>query len=122
MSSAAEAELVSLFIIACKCVEIRQTLIKMGWSQQPTHIQVDNTTAVGVMTDNIVPKKLKAWACYFGGYGVEQIKNKFVLIGRQANSITQNLLLRTIPASVTLVKDHSVKGYHKHLIPTNHIL
>ena len=31
--SAAEAELVSLFITAKKCVELRQTLQEMGWPQ-----------------------------------------------------------------------------------------
>ena len=60
MSSAAEAELTSLFITARKCVALRQTLQEMGWPQQPTPIQVDNTTAVGVVTNNIIPKQTKS--------------------------------------------------------------
>ena len=56
MSSAAEAELVLLFITAKKCVEIRQTLQEMGWPQKPTPIQVDNITAVEVVTNNIISK------------------------------------------------------------------
>ena len=45
MSSAAEAELVSLFINARKCAELRQTLIEMGWPQYPTPMQVDNASS-----------------------------------------------------------------------------
>ena len=59
MSSAAEAELASLFITARKCVALRQTLIEMRWPQQPTPMQVDNTAAVGVVYNNIIPKKTK---------------------------------------------------------------
>ena len=60
MSSAAEAELASLFITARKCVELRQTAIEMGWPQLPTPMPVDNTTAVGVVTNNIMPKQTKS--------------------------------------------------------------
>jgi len=60
MSSAAEAELASLFLTARKCVALRQTLIEMRWPQNPTPIQVDNTTAVGVVTNNIIPKQTKS--------------------------------------------------------------
>ena len=60
MSSAAEAELAALFITARKCAEIRHTLLEMKWPQQPTPIQVDNTTAVGVVTNNIIPKQTKS--------------------------------------------------------------
>ena len=60
MSSAAEAELASLFITAKKCVELRQTLQEMGWPQQPTPMQVDNTTVTGVATNNIISKQTKS--------------------------------------------------------------
>ena len=59
MSSAAEAELASLFITAKKCVELRNTLNEMGWQQKPTPIQVDNANAVGVVQNNIMPKQTK---------------------------------------------------------------
>ena len=60
MSSAAEAELASLFITAKKCVKLRQTLQEIGWPQQPTPIQVDNTIVVGVVMNNIVSKQIKS--------------------------------------------------------------
>ena len=67
MSSTAEAELASLFVTARKCVELRQTLIEMRWPQQPTPEQVDNTTSVGVVKNNIIPKKQRVWTCISGG-------------------------------------------------------
>jgi hypothetical protein len=60
MSSAAEAELASLFITAKTMVPLRQTLIEMGWPQPPSPIQTDNSTAVGVTNDTIIPKRTKS--------------------------------------------------------------
>ena len=60
MPSTAEAELASLFLTARKCVALRQTLIEMRWPQKPIPTQVDNTTAVGVVTNNIIPKQTKS--------------------------------------------------------------
>ena len=60
MTSDAEAELAALYITAQKIVPIRQTLIEMGWPQPTTPIQTDNTTAEGVVNNNIVAKSLKS--------------------------------------------------------------
>ena len=60
ISSAAKAELAALFLTAKKCVPLRQTLTEMGWPQKPTPIQVNNTTVVGVVSNNIIPKQLKS--------------------------------------------------------------
>lgn len=60
MASAAEAELGALYITAKALVSLRQTLIEMGWPQPPTPVQCDNTTAVGVTNNTIIPQKLKA--------------------------------------------------------------
>ena len=57
MTSAAEAELAALYIMAQKLVPMRQTLIEMGWPQPPTPIQTDNKTAEGVVNNKIVTKK-----------------------------------------------------------------
>ena len=48
MSSAAKAELGALYTTAKEMVPLQQTLIKMGWPQPCTPIQMDNSTAVGV--------------------------------------------------------------------------
>ena len=60
MSLEAEAELASLFVTTRKCFEIRRTLIQMGWPQHPTPMQVDNPIAVGVVTNNIIPKQTRS--------------------------------------------------------------
>ena len=59
MSSAAEAELASLFIIASKSSEIRQALNEMGQPKK-SHIQVDTTTVIGVENYNIITNKTKS--------------------------------------------------------------
>ncbi len=53
MSSAAKAELVALYINACKAVPQCQLLKEMGHPQPPTLIQTNNSTALGVVNSNI---------------------------------------------------------------------
>ena len=60
MSSAAEAELCALFINFREAVPARIALGEMRHKQPPTPMQTDNTTALGVVNDNIVSKKLKS--------------------------------------------------------------
>ena len=59
MSPAAKAELGALFINSQEAAPQRQLLEEMGHPQPPTPIQVDNTTALGVVQMNVL-KKLKA--------------------------------------------------------------
>ena len=60
MSSEAESELGALFITAEEMIPSRQTLIKMGLPQPPSPIQTDNSTAVGVVNKNIVPRRINS--------------------------------------------------------------
>jgi hypothetical protein len=60
MSSAAEAELGTLYINAWEAVPQRQTLAEMGHKQPPTPMQTDNSTALGVVNNNIQPQCTKA--------------------------------------------------------------
>jgi hypothetical protein len=60
MSSAAKAELGALYTKTKEMVLLRQTLIKMGWTQPYTPIQMDNSTAVGVTNLTIVLPKTKS--------------------------------------------------------------
>ena len=60
MSSAANAELGALFINAREAALMRHLLIEMGHPQPPTPIQVNNTTALGVVKQTIQPKQTKA--------------------------------------------------------------
>ena len=60
MSSAVEAKLGALFINAKLAVSIRQTLEELGHLQLRTLIQTDNSTALALLTNKILPKALKA--------------------------------------------------------------
>ena len=61
MTSAAEAELGALYINAKEAVRMRITVEEMGHPQPKTPMQTDNTTALGVITNNIRKKQSKAW-------------------------------------------------------------
>ena len=50
---AAEAELGALFLNAQEAKVIRLTLHELGHPQPPIPIHVDNTTAVGIVNNNI---------------------------------------------------------------------
>jgi hypothetical protein len=60
MSSAADAELGALYINACEAVPIRNLLQEMGHKQPKTPMQTDNSTAFGVVNNNIQPRRTKA--------------------------------------------------------------
>jgi hypothetical protein len=60
MSSVAEAELGALYINAREADPCRTILHEMGHSQPPTSIQTDNSTALGVVTNNILSRRTKA--------------------------------------------------------------
>ena len=59
LSSAAEAEVGALFINCREAVPARHVLEFLGHKQPPTPMQTDNTTALGVVNQNVM-KKLKA--------------------------------------------------------------
>ena len=60
MSSAAEAELGSLFTNCKEAIPEIPSLEEVGHSQPPTPIQTYNTTAHGVVTNNISIRRLKS--------------------------------------------------------------
>jgi hypothetical protein len=60
MSSATEAELAALYIMAREAVYIRIILEEMGHKQPPTPLQTDNSMADKVCNGKIQPKRIKA--------------------------------------------------------------
>ena len=60
MSSAAEDEYATIFVNAQTSVHIRTTLSEMGLEQGPKAIQVENSTSVGIATNEFIQKKSKA--------------------------------------------------------------
>jgi hypothetical protein len=60
VSSATKAKLDTLYTAVKEMVSLHQTLIKMGWPQPCTAIQMDNSAAVGVTNLTIVLQKTKS--------------------------------------------------------------
>lgn len=60
MSSATEAELAGLYIMAREAVYIRIILEEMGHKQSPTPVQTDNAIAEKVINKKVQPKRTKA--------------------------------------------------------------
>jgi hypothetical protein len=77
MALVAEAELAACFIIAREMVPHRQTLKDMGWPQPQTPIQTDNSTAVGVTNNTIVPKQIKMMDMRIGWLRCRGSQNRF---------------------------------------------
>ena len=69
MSSATEAELAGLYIMARKAIYIRIILEELGHIQPPTPLQTDNAMADGIINGKVQPKQTKAmdmrfyWLC-----------------------------------------------------------
>jgi hypothetical protein len=55
MSSAAEAQLGALYINTWEAIPMQLLLNEMGHKQTPTLIQIDNSTAHGLVTNNSQP-------------------------------------------------------------------
>ena len=53
MSSAAEAEVIAVFMIAQELIPLRLCLEELGHPQPPTPIKTDNSTAVGIVNNTI---------------------------------------------------------------------
>ncbi len=60
MSSATEAELAGLYIMARKALYIRFILKELGHAQPPTPLQTDNAMADGAINGKVQSKQTKA--------------------------------------------------------------
>jgi hypothetical protein len=65
MSSAAKAKLGAFYINAREAIPMRHLLKEMGHKQPPTPIQTNNSTAHGIVTNNIQPRCTKAMDMQF---------------------------------------------------------
>ena len=65
MSSAKEAELAALYIVAREAVYIRIILEELGHKQPPTPLQTDNSMAETVINEKIQTKRTKAMGMHF---------------------------------------------------------
>ena len=60
MALTAEAEMAALYITARKMIPLLNTFIEMGWPQDKTPIQTENSTAVGFTNKTILNKTTKS--------------------------------------------------------------
>jgi hypothetical protein len=67
MSSAAEAEIGTVFINAKEGAVLRTTLEELGHKQPPTPMETDNTTATGYSNGTVEKNAQKPWICAFIG-------------------------------------------------------
>jgi len=60
MGAASETEIAGGYVNARMAVELRIMLMEMGHVQPKTPLELDNTTAFGILTKQIIPKRSKA--------------------------------------------------------------
>jgi hypothetical protein len=135
MSSAAEAKLGALYINASEAVPMRQLLAEMGHKQPKTPIQTDNTTACGVVNNNIQPRHTKAmdmrfhWLrCrdsqgqfrYYWGPGIDNRADYYTKhhcaahhIEKRPEILTSKFILNALQASIQRTPATSGKGLVK---------
>ena len=77
MSSATEAELAALYIMAREAVYLRIILEEMGHKQPPTPIQTDNTTAQSIITNTVKQKKTRAMDMRFYWLRDRKLQEKY---------------------------------------------
>ena len=99
MSSAAEAEIGALFIVAKIAVVARITLEDMGHPQPPTPTMTDNSTAHGVLTNKITPKATKAMDMRFHWLRDRECQQQFRWIWKRGSTLIADYYTKHHPAS-----------------------
>ena len=86
MSSATEAELAALYIMAREAVYISIILEEMGHKQPPTPLQTDNSAACGVVNGKIQPTRTKAMDMRFHWLRDRECQKQFRIYWRPGKS------------------------------------
>ena len=86
MSSAAEAKLGVLYINAREAIPQRHVLEEMGHKQPSTPIQMDNSTALGVVNNNIQPRRTKAMDMHFHWLRCRELQQQFRFFWRPGHT------------------------------------
>ena len=97
MSLTTEAELGTLYINAKEAVYLRQILEKMDHPQPRTPIQMDNTTAEGVINKKIQPKCTKAMDMRFHWLRDREAQGQFNIYWRSGEQIWQTTSRSIMP-------------------------
>jgi hypothetical protein len=99
MSSAAEAELATLFINAKTAISMRTTLKELGHPQTRTPMQTDNSTAHALLTNKILPKALKAMDMQFHWLSCHNAQEHFRYYWRPGTQNLADYWMKHQPAS-----------------------
>ena len=99
MSSAADAKLATLYIVAKECVYIRLILEEMGHRQPATPLQTNNATAAGVINRKIQPKRTKAMNMCFHGLWDRETLLQFCIYWRSRKLNLVDYFTKHHPAS-----------------------
>ena len=97
MSSAAEAELGALYINAREATPQRHLLHELGHPQPPTPIQIDSSTALGVVTNTIQPKCTKVMDMGFHWLRCCESQKKFRIYWRAGATNLANYVTKHHP-------------------------
>jgi hypothetical protein len=99
MSSAAEEELATLFINAKTAISMCTRLKELGHPQMQTLMQTDNSTAHALLTNNILPKVLKAMDMRFHRLRCRNAQGHFRYYWRPRTQNLADYLTKHHPAS-----------------------
>ncbi len=123
MSSAAEAKLGALYLNAKEAVYLQQILFKMGHPQPKTPIQMNNTTAEGVINNKIQPKHTKAMDMQFHWLCDQEDQGQFKIYWRPGGTNLVDYFTKHHPPAhhvnvrvefLTRVKDLAKARHMKH--------
>jgi hypothetical protein len=95
--SAAEAEYAALYYNMDRADSITQSLVDLGFKQQPTHITYDNKTAGDIANNNAKPGMLKAIARDFHAVQENITENRFKAIWKPGKLNIADFFTKAIP-------------------------
>jgi hypothetical protein len=101
MSSATEAELTRLYIMAREAVYIRIILEEMGHKQPPTPLQTDSSMAEAVINGKVQSKQTKAMDMQFYRLRDRECQQQFCIYWQPGKWIMQTIGQNTTQLHIT---------------------
>ena len=115
MYSAAEAEIVAIYVNAREAVPARKILDEMGHRQPRTPMQTDNSAAHSVVTNNVQPKRTKATGMSFYWLWCRNVQGQFRYYWRPGSQNWADYWTKHFPAS------HHINMRPEFLTPARHL-
>ena len=99
MSAVSEAEIAAAYVNAKDAVGSRVTLMEMEYQQPQTPLEIDNTTAVGILTKQLLPRQSKAIDMRFYWLRDREKQGQFNLYWNQGANNLSDYFTKHHPAS-----------------------